>query len=259
MTTEYTGAGDPARSLALLWRTREKSSRKGKPDLSVDRIVRAAIEVADAQGLAALSMRRVAEHLGVGTMSLYTYVPGKAELLDLMLDLVYGEPARPAVVEGGWRVRLELIARERWALYQRHPWMLHVATSRPLLGPNAVAAYEYELGAVDGIGLTDVEMDSVVTLVSGYVHGAARGAVEAEQVEQRSGMTDEQWWWAHAPYLSKVMDARRFPLSARVGTAAGEAYGAAYDPGQAFEFGLARILDGIETLINTRTSTPECP
>ncbi|GAA3819250.1 TetR/AcrR family transcriptional regulator [Sphaerisporangium flaviroseum] len=263
MTIEYTGAGDPARSLALLWRTKEKSSRKGKPDLSVDRVVRAAIEIADTDGLAALSMRRVAERLGVGTMSLYTYVPGKAELLDLMLDLVYGEPARPAEVPGGWRARLELIARERWALYQRHPWMLYVATSRPALGPNVTAAYEYELGAIDGIGLTDLEMDSVVTLVSGHVHGAARGAAEATQAEQRTGMTDEQWWWAHAPYLSKVMDATRFPISSRVGTAAGEAYGAAYNAEQAFEFGLQRILDGIETLIDSRApqarSSPGTP
>ncbi|MEU9889053.1 TetR/AcrR family transcriptional regulator [Sphaerisporangium sp. NPDC051011] len=252
MTTEYTGAGDPARSLALLWRTREKSGRKGRPDLGVDRIVGAAIELADADGLAALTMRRVAERLGVGTMSLYTYVPGKAELLDLMLDTVIGEVARPIGVEGGWRARLELIAREKWALYQRHPWLLYVATSRPPLGPNVTAAYEYDLSAVDGVGLTDLEMDSVVTLIGGYVHGAARGAVEAAQVEQRTGISDEQWWYAHAPYLGTVMDAGRYPLSARVGAAAGEAYGAASDPAHAFEFGLQRVLDGIAHLIDQR-------
>ncbi|GII82137.1 TetR family transcriptional regulator [Sphaerisporangium siamense] len=255
MTTEYTGGGDPARSLALLWRTSEKSGRKGGPDLSVDRIVAAAIEVADADGLGALSMRRVAERLGVGTMSLYTYVPGKAELLDLMLDTVIGEAARPAEVEGGWRARLELIAREKWALYQRHPWLSYVATGRPPLGPNVSDSYEYELSAVDGIGLTDLEMDSVVTLVGGYVHGAARGAVEAAQAEQRTGMTDEQWWWAHAPYLGKLMDPSRFPLGARVGQAAGEAHKGASDPVHAFEFGLERVLDGIAALVERR-STP---
>ncbi|MET8145816.1 TetR/AcrR family transcriptional regulator [Sphaerisporangium sp. NPDC005288] len=254
MTTEYTGGGDPARSLALLWRTREKSGRKGGPDLSVDRVVRAAVELADADGLAALSMRRVAQRLGVGTMSLYTYVPGKAELLDLMLDTVCGEPARPAEVPGGWRGRLEFVAREKWALYQRHPWMLYVATSRPPLGPNVAGAYEYELAAVEGIGLTDLEMDSVVTLVAGFVHGAARGAVDAAQVAQRTGVSDEQWWWAHAPYLAKVMDPSRYPLSARVGTAAGEEYGAASAPQQAFEFGLQRVLDGVEALVTRRTA-----
>lgn len=251
---EYSGKGDPARSLALLWRTSERVSRKGKPDLSVDRIVRAAIEVADTEGLQALSMRRVAERLGVGTMSLYTYVPGKPELLDVMLDTVYGETARPEDVPGGWRARLELIARENWALYQRHPWLLQVATSRPVLGPNVTAKYDYELRAIDGIGLTDVEMDSVITLITGFVHGTARGAVEAAQAESQTGMSDEQWWAAHAPFFSLIADPNRFPTAARVGQAAGEALGAAYSADHAFEFGLQRVLDGIQALIDTRST-----
>ncbi|KAB1914399.1 TetR/AcrR family transcriptional regulator [Micromonospora sp. AMSO31t] len=251
MTTEYSGTGDPARSLALLWRTREKASRKGG-DLSVERIVRAAIEVADADGLAALSMRRVAERLGVGTMTLYTHVPGKGELLDVMLDTVYGETNRPEQVPGGWRGRLAQIARENFALYLRHPWLLQVATTRPPLGPNLIAKYEYELGAVDGIGLTDLEMDAVITLVTGYVHGAARPAVEAAQATRHTGMTEQQWWHAHAPYLEKVLDPNRFPLAARVGTTAGQEYQAAGDPARAFEFGLARLLDGVEVLLRDR-------
>jgi AcrR family transcriptional regulator len=316
VTVEYSGKGDPARSLALLWRTSERTSRKGKPDLSVDRIVRAAIEVADADGLQALSMRRVAERLGVGTMSLYTYVPGKPELLDVMLDTVYGETAYgetaygetghaetaygetaygetaygetghaetaygetaygetghaetayggtgqgetagPEEVPGGWRRRLEVIARENWRLYLRHPWLLQVAASRPVLGPNVTAKYDYELRAVDGIGLTDVEMDSVITLVTGFVHGTARGAVEAAQAESRTGLSDEQWWAAHAPFFSRIADVGRFPTAARVGQATGEALGAAYSAEHAFEFGLQRVLDGIEALVSGRASAP---
>jgi AcrR family transcriptional regulator len=254
VTTEYSGTGDPARSLALLWRTREKVSRKGG-DLSVERIVRAAIEVADAEGLAALSMRRVAERLGVATMTLYTHVPGKGELLDVMLDTVYGETARPEQVPGGWRDRLAQIARENFALYLRHPWLLQVATTRPPLGPNLIAKYEYELRAVDGIGLTDLEMDAVITLVTGYVHGAARPAVEAAQATRHTGMTEQQWWHAHAPYLEKVLDPNRFPLAARVGTTAGQEYQATGDPARAFEFGLDRLLDGVEVLVRDRAGT----
>lgn len=249
---EYSGKGDPARSLALLWRTSERTSRKGRPELSVERIVRAAIDVADAEGLQALSMRRVAERLGVGTMSLYTYVPGKPELFDVMLDTVYGETARPEDAPGGWRGRLEQIARENWALYLRHPWLLQIAATRPVLGPNATAKYDYELRAVDGIGLTDLEMDSVITLITGFVHGAARGAVDAAQAESQTGMTDEQWWAAHAPFLSLIADPGRFPTAARVGQAAGEALNAAYSPEHAFEFGLQRVLDGIEALVSQR-------
>ncbi|TDC69799.1 TetR/AcrR family transcriptional regulator [Micromonospora sp. KC606] len=258
MSVEYSGTGDPARSLALLWRTREKPSRKGG-ELSVDRIVRSAIELADADGLAALSMRRVAERLHVGTMSLYTHVPGKGELLDVMLDTVYGETARPQDVPGGWRGRLELIARENWALYLRHPWLLQVATTRPPLGPNVTAKYEYALRAVEGVGLTDLEMDAVVTLVDGYVHGAVRGAVEAAQAAHRTGMTDEQWWRAHAPYLERVVDPRRYPTAARVGATAGQEYQGPSDPARVFEFGLARILDGVAVLIGARGGSPPRP
>jgi AcrR family transcriptional regulator len=250
---EYTGSGDPARTLALLWRTQERPNRGGRSGLSADRIVSAAIEIADADGLAALSMRRVAEQLGVGTMSLYTHVPGKGELIEVMLDTVIGEVTMPEDVSGGWRARLESIARANWALYHQHPWILQVAASRPPLGPHVIAKYDYELRAVEGIGLDDIEMDSVITLVLGYVEGAAARALEASQAEQRTGMSEEQWWEASAPLLARVFDPNRYPVAARVGAAAGEAYNAAFDPEHAFEFGLQRVLDGIAVLVEART------
>lgn len=131
---------------------------------------------------------------------------------------------------------------------------MQVATTRPPLGPQVTARYDYELRAVEGIGLTDLEMDAVVTLVDSYVHGAVRGAVEAARAARDTGLTDEQWWRAHAPYLEKVMDPARFPIAARVGAAAGEEYQAATDPTRAFDFGLARVLDGIAALIAHRSA-----
>jgi AcrR family transcriptional regulator len=282
MTAVYGGSGDPARSLALLWRVRDRPLRRGRTDLDVDRIVRAAIEIADSDGLAALSMRRVAERLAVGAMSLYTYVPGKAELIDLMFDAVCADTAQldgeaggradadtggradgdtggradgdtggRADAGAGWRARLEFVARDNWALYHRHPWMLQVAPNRPVLGPNAMAKYERELAAVDGIGLSDVEMDSVVSLVAGHVEGAARRSIENAEAERRTGLTDQQWWSAHAPLLAEFVGSGRYPTASRVGTAAGQAHGSAYDPRHAFEFGLQRVLDGIEAFIRS--------
>jgi AcrR family transcriptional regulator len=248
--TEYSGTGDPARSIALLWRTSERTSRKGKPDLSVDRIAQAAIALADAQGLPALSMRRVAEQLGVGTMSLYTYVPGKAELIDVMLDTVYGETARPSSVEGGWRGHLEQVARENWALAMRHPWMLQIVTVRPVLGPQQTEKYEYELRALEGIGLTDVEMDAALAVVLGHVQTSALGALSHAEVSKRTGMSDDEWWAQSAPVLDRLMPADsevRYPIAARVGQAVG-----GYDPEHTFEFGLRTILDGIEALVASR-------
>jgi AcrR family transcriptional regulator len=252
--TEYPSSGDPARSLELLWRTREPPSRGPKPRLDLDRVVTAAIEVADAEGLGSFSMRRVAERLGVGTMSLYTYVPGKAELLDLMLDTAAAEPAPgPHQPECGWRDRVARIAHENWDRYHRHPWLLEITMVRPVLGPNVIARYDHELAAVDGIGLTDVEMDSVISLLAGHVEGAARRSLEAAQAEQRTGVSDEQWWEARAPFLERVLDVRRFPTAVRVGAAAGEEHNAAYAPAHAFEFGLQRIIEGVAGLITRRS------
>jgi AcrR family transcriptional regulator len=247
--TTYSGSGDPARSLALLWRTDERRSQAG---LSVDRIARAAIALADADGLQALSMRRVADALGVGTMSLYTHVPGKAELLDVMLDMALGETERPEDSPGPWRARLEQVARENWALFRRHPWILQVATARPPLGPNLLAKYDYELRALDGIGLSDHEMDRALSLVLNFVAGAARWAVDAAGVASETGVTDAQWWDAYAPLLTRMVDFERYPLGSRVGSAAGEANQAASDPEGDFEFGIQRVLDGIEAYVATR-------
>lgn len=263
MTTEYTGGGDPRRSMELLWGLQERGKRGPKPRFSVAEIARAAIEIADTEGLAALSMRRVADRLGITAMSLYTYVPGKAELLDVMLDTVCselpdGDPGERDHADGdGWRVALERIARDNRALYLRHPWLLHVVTSRPPLGPHLIAKYDRELRAVDGIGLTDVEMDLVLQLILDYVHGSVRAAVESRPAGRQNEMSDAQWWESYAPLLEKVLDPERYPLAVRVGAAAGEEYGAAVAPDRSFEFGLQRVLDGIAALVRSRATPGE--
>ncbi|MGY1808874.1 TetR/AcrR family transcriptional regulator [Blastococcus sp. SYSU D00669] len=253
MATEFTGTGDPARSMALLWRTpgRDGSRPGPRPGIDVDRIVAAAVALADREGLAAVSMRRLAGELGVGAMSLYTHVPGKGELVDLMLDSVLGElyPEDDALLTGGWRARLEGMARVNWALFVRHPWALHVATGRPPLGPNLMRKYEVELRAVDGLGLSEVEMDLLVTLVNGFVRGSVAGVHEKADAERATGITELQWWEATEPYVAQVFDASRYPTAARVGPVAGQELGA-YDPERSFEFGLARLLDGIGVLVD---------
>ncbi|WP_329791838.1 TetR/AcrR family transcriptional regulator [Lentzea sp. DG1S-22] len=247
---EHTGSGDPARTLALLWRTQERVSRKGKPDLSVERIVQAGIALADADGLKALSMRRVAESLGVGTMSLYTYVPGKGELVDVMVDTVQAVTGREQA--RGWREHLSYVARENLELHRRHPWLLQVAPSRTVLGPQVAAKYDFELRGLEGVGLSDVEMDSVLNLVLGHVHNSARGLTAAAVTEKETGLTDQQWWDAAAPVLMTVFDPARYPVAARVGGAVGQAHHSAFSPEHSFEFGLEMILDGVERLIESR-------
>jgi hypothetical protein len=185
-------------------------------------------------------------------MSLYTYVPSKAELIDVMFDRAIGETPRPEN-DGDWRDRLAFIARSDFELYRRHPWLLQVmAMSRPPLGPGGIAAYEYALCAVVDIGLGELEMDSVVSMVSVYVQGAARAAAQAATSVSDTGVTDAEWWSTYGPLLEKVFDAEKYPVSARVGEIAGQTYQSAYDAQHGFEFGLARILDGVAALIDSR-------
>jgi hypothetical protein len=185
-------------------------------------------------------------------MSLYTYVPGKAELLDLMLDTVYRQMSRADHAGEPWRARVEAIARENRALFDRHPWVAGVSTARPPLGPGMMAKYEHELQAFEGLGLDDVEMDAALTYVLGFVQAAAQAAADATRSQRESAMTDEQWWAANQPLLARVLDPDRYPTAARVGTAAGTAHGAAYNPDHAYEFGLQRVLDGLGVLIESR-------
>jgi AcrR family transcriptional regulator len=252
MTAEFPGGGDPRRSIPLLWGVAGAGRRGPKPSRSVEEIVAAAIALADAEGLPALSMRRVAEAVGLSPMSLYTYVPSKAELVDLMIDRVAAEIEEPEQPRRGWRAELERLSRARWAMAQRHPWVMQVGTHRPPLGPHVLAQIEATLRAIDGLGLTELEMDQLSSLIGGYVRSAVRAALDAREIERRTGMTDEQWWSLNAPLLEGLVDPARYPTTIRVG----EAYKACTGPGRDhrsdFEFGLQRVLDGIEVFIDAR-------
>lgn len=275
---ESGGDRDQVRTLELLWGTRTASGLGRKPGLGLGQIVSAAVDVADSDGLESLSMRRVADRLGVGAMSLYRHVQDKAELLDLMIDRVLAEvrydedidraggdragtdpagaekagvdPAGgPSGVDGiGWRSRLERVARANRALYERHPWLLGLFANRPPLGPGVVAKYDAELHAVDGIGLTDVEMDLALTLVLGYARDATASLLEWRSLPERSGEADDEWWARLEPHMTRVLG-DRYRLAVRVGTAASTQYDGVHDAERAWEFGLQRILDGIESFV----------
>src|SRR5262249_19575356 len=152
-----------AHTLRLLWRATEDPAATPAPRrgprraLSVDAVVAAATALADAEGLEAVTIRRVAQELGVVPMSLYTYVPGEAELLDLMMDTAYAAMPRPATTGRPWRERVAAIAEENRALFERHPWAAEVSTARPPLGPGLMGKYEHELTAFEDMGLDDVQ------------------------------------------------------------------------------------------------------
>ncbi|RFU83449.1 TetR/AcrR family transcriptional regulator [Streptomyces triticagri] len=251
-STEASGSGDIARSLELLWGTGSRPSRGPKPALTLDRIVTAAVALADAEGIAAVSMRRLSTELGTGTMSLYRYVPGKAELLDLMLDRVQGEPLETAAAAEreaagqDWRAAVDSMAREQLALIRRHPWLLGINRARTVLGPSALRGLEAAVGPLSAMGLSDPEMISVILTVESFVTGTARREFEAAEAVRETGLSDESFWGSQEPYLVRAMESGEFPLLAALSP---DTFDAEFDH---FEFGLARLIAGFESLVTER-------
>jgi DNA-binding transcriptional regulator YhcF (GntR family) len=221
---------------------RRREAREAEPELTQERVVRTAIGIADAEGLAALSMRRVAAELGIATMSLYRYVPGKDELVLLMADLVLGEHRLPEPPPAGWRAQLELSARLQWAGYRRHPWLAQVISmTRPQLLPNGVDHTEWALRAVDGLGLDPNAMLHAAVTMLGYVRGTAASLEPEAQAQQDTGITDEQWMESQGSAMAQLLASGRFPTFARM--MAGP--GLDLDLDSLFEFGLRQLLDGL--------------
>ncbi|MEU2824302.1 TetR/AcrR family transcriptional regulator [Streptomyces bacillaris] len=257
-----TGSGDIARTLELLWGTGDRPSRGPKPGLTLDRIVTAAIAVADAEGLSAVSMRRISTELGTGTMSLYRYVPGKAELLDLMLDRVLGEPLsaepdHPAAdrpvpgdlpVPDDWRGAIDAMARTYLDNLRRHPWLLKINQARTVLGPSALRGLELSLTALRSMGLRDPELIGVIITVNSFVEGLARTRADAAEAVAQTGLSDEEFWENQRPYLERAMLSGAYPTMAGMSE---DTFSADFDH---FTFGLRRLIAGFEALVAERAA-----
>ncbi|MGO4612794.1 TetR/AcrR family transcriptional regulator C-terminal domain-containing protein [Nocardia sp. 2YAB30] len=231
--------------MSLLWRHElppRPTGRGPKQTVSLDAVVAAAIALADREDYAKVSIRAVAAELGLRPMSLYTYVPSKDALTVLMVDAVADEDV-PIPGDLSPRERMAALARQVRAELIAHPWLLEVSPWRLVLGPGRMRRYERQLAAIEDIGLSDVGMDRVIAVLSEFATGNARVAVAAARDTRR--MSDARWWEVHGPLLGEVMPSSLFPLSSRVGAAVGELYQAPADPDGGFEYGLARLLDGI--------------
>ncbi|WP_459546840.1 TetR/AcrR family transcriptional regulator C-terminal domain-containing protein [Nocardia sp. X0981] len=211
-------------------------------------LLRSAIEIADTEGLDAVSMRRLAAELGVGPMSLYRYVANKDELLTQMADEAFGELPLPQPGSRGWRVDLERIARLQWQLCRRHLWLPGIVSfTRPLLAPNMMAHTEWILRALDGLGLSaEIRMREALTLHS-LVLTVALSRTEEAEAEQNTGVTLDGWRTAARARTQELLGTGRFPLLA----ATPEDTTADLDG--LFEYGLARHLDGFAVLVAGRT------
>ena len=246
-------------TLDLLWGTGQRPRRGPKPSLSLERIVTEAISLADAEGLANLSMQHLAERLGCAKMALYRYVPGKAELVALMVDAALGDPAQPpaqttqmgqtaetgqtaASGEQPWRTVLRLWATTIFGRYREHPWAIEASAGARPIGPHEMAWLETALAALAGTGLTGPERLDAVVLLNGHVRSlvqvtlAGQEDLEAEIARQVSAALS-----ANPGRYPQVLAAFSDPPL----------------PGgrdNALHFGIDRILDGLAALIAARSA-----
>jgi AcrR family transcriptional regulator len=187
-------------------------------------------------------MRRIATELGAAPMSLYRHVNGKDELLVSMMDSVFGEDPLPARPPRGWRTRLELSSRLEWQAFRRHPWLAPaLSVTRPQLIPNGMRHTEWALRALDGLGLTIQEMMYVHTTLFSHVRGLALNLEAEAQAEQDSGLTSDEWNQTQEHGFRAIAAVDDFPMLSRLVDSDME-----LDLDRLFEFGLGRLLDGLE-------------
>lgn len=271
----YAGQGDPRRSMALLWRARQDTAEHTapgpKPELSIDLVVETAIEVADTDGMAALSMRAVGERLNRTAMSLYTYVASKNELVDLMYDHAFAEivtgssptalAAEAARAGDDWRAATTAWAVRLWRFYLRHPWSLRVSHARPVLGPNEYALFEALAAVLHRAGLPPKEITWAHGSLYYLVRGVVSTAAEARHSPAVTGVAEDEWWYERSAELEKVSPgfSEHFPtltLMAEQGAFDNENPNEPYleqEAWETFHFGLGALLDGIERRLLPRT------
>jgi AcrR family transcriptional regulator len=237
------------RTLRVLWGEEGPGRRARGPQqtLSLGRIVEAGIAIVDTDGIAALSMARLAERLGSAPMSLYRHVSNKDELLIFMTDAAPGPP--PELPSGGWRPALEAWARALQAVYHAHPWILQITAGRPPLEPGQLAWLDRGLSSFAGTKLSHRDRFEAVVTVLNYVRGEAQitGILLRGGLGEGADPVGAQQEYGRL--IARFVRPDRFPALAAASAAGIFAADGAED---SFGWGLSRILDGIESLIRSR-------
>ncbi|MFG1603130.1 TetR/AcrR family transcriptional regulator C-terminal domain-containing protein [Actinoplanes sp. NPDC049265] len=215
--------------------------------LNRDRIVAVAVAIADREGMAEVSMRRIAGALGVATMSLYRHVPGRDDLIVGMIDeALDGLPATTRR-SGDWRAELDRCARALWAVFQRHPWLAPaMSLTRPQASPNALRLGEWMMGALGRTGLAVTDRLLVQVLLFSFVRGVASGLEPEAQAVRDTGLTDDEWMERQNEVFQRLAARHEVPHYEQLMRLDSDFE---FDLRVLFEFGLARLLDGLAVLI----------
>ncbi|MFI7278154.1 TetR/AcrR family transcriptional regulator [Streptomyces sp. NPDC049879] len=253
MATEPKGGGrDPQYLLDLLWRRQRPGTRGPRGSLTLDQIVGAAIEIADAEGIDGVSMRKVAQKVGVTTMSLYRYVPGKDDLLDLMFEMGTGRPDTSGWPDD-WYGRLLAYGKDVRRLMVARPWMIDIPISGPPMGPNNIAWMEVLLASLSDTPMSEETKLGVLMVVSGFVLSEVRQEVSMLRATPRTGMDYMEWGEAYQRMLETVVHDPAYPALSRLvrsGVFADDRSSAEED----FLYNLRFVLDGIAALLERRAA-----
>jgi AcrR family transcriptional regulator len=227
----------------------DESAPERKSGLHLDEIVDTAIAIADEDGLESLSMRRVAERLGHGAMSLYRHVKDKDQLIGFAVDAVFAEESFPEPAPRDWMGRLHESAYRQWRCYLRHPWIVSLVTlARPRIGPNGMREMEWAFEGLLDLDIADSERLHLYLVVTAFVHGAAAQAVVEAAEERRTGLVAKEWWSAQSALLGDILSTGRYPLISRLGRTANPS------PDAWFEFGLNCLLDGLQAKVQSHSA-----
>ncbi|MFG2001513.1 TetR/AcrR family transcriptional regulator [Spirillospora sp. NPDC048911] len=228
-----------------IWMRPERPARGPRPAYSRAQITEAAVRVADAEGLEAASMRRIAAEIGAGAMSLYRYVPSRDDLIELMVDLIEGEQDLPERPTGDWRADLRLVAEQTRAMWLRHPWIARLHRGRPAFGPNQLRFLEFVVGTLD-VGQPIDEILELLDLLHGYVERTVRGELMWVEESRRSGVGESDWMARSGPYVRRLMDSGDYPMFTRIVVEARQPH---MNRDERFRSGLERVLDCIAVAI----------
>lgn len=251
MTQEPAGdTGLPA-SLEMAWGLRERPGKGPRPTLTLPKIVDAAVALAAAEGMEAVSMGRLAKELGVSTMSLYRYVTAKEELYILMSDAGVGTPPAPSGEEGaGWRELLSEWAYAQRAVLMANTWILRIPITGAPVSPNQLAWMERGLAAMAGTALEEGEKLSTIILIGGLVRNEATMAADMMDAIMKSGVSPDQVMGQYLRTLRLMTGPDTHPAVTRL--LGSDAFAGSGEPDFQFSFGLNRILDGLAELISSR-------
>ncbi|HEX5401882.1 MAG TPA: TetR/AcrR family transcriptional regulator [Pseudonocardiaceae bacterium] len=234
-----TAEGASQETYRLLWESPTAPRRGPKPTLTLAAIAAAGVELADEEGLAAVTMQHIAAALGVTKMALYRYLPGKVELVALMTEAAMGEA--PSLDMAGWRPKLHEWARRLFAGLVRHPWLADTTVGARVIGPHELGWTEQAVAALIGTGLRGAEILDVVATLAGHAKAIAQQAAAAGAQTAEAGLTDA---------IGTMLRGREDRFPALVATLDALAREGGQD--DALDFGLTRILDGVELLVTAR-------